>query len=37
MTIDDAMERLRSDTEARNKWVGVYIGLVAAAAPCCSA
>ena len=29
MTIDDAMERLRSDTEARNKWVGVYIGILA--------
>jgi hypothetical protein len=29
MTLDDAMERLRSDSEARNKWVGVYIGMLA--------
>jgi Domain of unknown function (DUF4337) len=29
MTIDDVMERLGSDSEARNKWVGVYIGILA--------
>jgi hypothetical protein len=27
--IDDVMERLGSDSEARNKWVGVYIGILA--------
>ena len=25
----DVMERLKSDSEARNKWVGVYIGILA--------
>jgi hypothetical protein len=29
MTMDDVMERLKSDSEARNKWVGVYIGILA--------
>ena len=29
MTMDDVMERLSSDSEARNKWVGVYIGILA--------
>jgi hypothetical protein len=29
MTIDDVMERLSSDSEARNKWIGVYIGILA--------
>jgi hypothetical protein len=28
MTID-VVERLKSDSEARNKWVGVYIGILA--------
>jgi hypothetical protein len=27
--IDDVMERLGSDSEARTKWVGVYIGILA--------
>jgi hypothetical protein len=29
MSMDDVMERLGSDSEARNKWVGVYIGILA--------
>ena len=29
MTIDAVMERMGSDSEARNKWVGVYIGILA--------
>ena len=29
MAIDAVMERLGSDSEARNKWVGVYIGILA--------
>jgi hypothetical protein len=29
MSINDAIEQLSSDSEARNKWVGVYIGVMA--------
>ncbi len=29
MSMDEVMERLSSDSEARNKWVGVYIGILA--------
>ena len=29
MTLDDVIERLSSDKEAHNKWVGVYIGVLA--------
>lgn len=29
MSINDAIEQLSSDSEARNKWVGVYIGILA--------
>jgi hypothetical protein len=36
MTMDDAMERLRSDSETRSKWVGVYIGILAVLLAVCS-
>ena len=29
MSLDDVMERLKSDSDQRNKWVGVYIGMLA--------
>jgi hypothetical protein len=29
MSMDEVMERLGSDSEARNRWVGVYIGMLA--------
>src|SRR5215475_7331507 len=29
MSMDDVIERLSSDKEERNKWVGVYIGVLA--------
>ncbi len=29
MSMDEVMERLSADSEARNKWVGVYIGILA--------
>jgi hypothetical protein len=29
MSMDDVIERLTSDKEERNKWVGVYIGVLA--------
>jgi hypothetical protein len=29
MSIDEVVERLREDKDARNKWVGVYIGVLA--------
>lgn len=29
MSLDDVVDRLKSDSEARNKWVGVYIGVLA--------
>ena len=36
MTMDDVMERLSSDSEARNKWVGVYIGILAVLLAICA-
>ena len=36
MTMDDVMERLSSDSEARNKWVGVYIGVLAVLLAICA-
>jgi len=36
MAIDEVMERLGSDSEARNKWVGVYIGILAVLLAVCS-
>ena len=36
MTMDDVMERLSSDSEARNKWVGVYIGILAVLLAVCA-
>lgn len=29
MSLDDVMDRLKSDNDQRNKWVGVYIGILA--------
>jgi hypothetical protein len=29
MSLDDAIDRLKSDTDHRNKWIGVYIGVLA--------
>ena len=29
MALDEVIERLQSDSEARNKWIGVYIGVLA--------
>jgi hypothetical protein len=29
MSMDDVMDRLKSDDDQRNKWVGVYIGILA--------
>jgi hypothetical protein len=29
MSLDDVMDRLKSDDDQRNKWVGVYIGILA--------
>jgi Domain of unknown function (DUF4337) len=29
MSLDDVVDRLKSDSDARNKWVGVYIGILA--------
>src|SRR5262245_43143851 len=29
MSMDDVIERLKSDKDERNRWVGVYIGIVA--------
>jgi hypothetical protein len=29
MSMDDVMDRLKSDSDQRNKWVGVYIGILA--------
>ena len=36
MTMDDVIERLSSDSEARNKWVGVYIGVLAVLLAICA-
>src|SRR5215467_8436318 len=29
MSLDDVIDRLQSDSDQRNKWVGVYIGVLA--------
>jgi hypothetical protein len=29
MSLDDAIERVKGDKEERNKWIGVYIGVLA--------
>jgi nitroreductase len=36
MSIDDAVDRLKGDSEERNKWVGVYIGLLAVVLAICN-
>ena len=36
MSLDDVMDRLKSDTDQRNKWVGVYIGILAVLLAVCS-
>lgn len=36
MSLDDVMDRLKSDSDARNKWVGVYIGVLAVLLAVCS-
>jgi nitroreductase len=36
MSLDDVMDRLKSDTDQRNKWVGVYIGVLAVLLAVCS-
>jgi len=36
MALDEVLERLRSDNEERNKWVGVYIGVLAVLLAICS-
>ena len=37
MSLDDAIDRLKSDSDHRNKWVGVYIGVLAVLLAVCSA
>jgi len=36
MSLEDVVERLKGDTEQRNKWVGVYIGVLAVILAICS-
>ena len=36
MSLDDVMDRLKADSDARNKWVGVYIGVLAVLLAVCS-
>jgi hypothetical protein len=36
MSLDDVMDRLKSDSDQRNKWVGVYIGVLAVLLAVCS-
>jgi Domain of unknown function (DUF4337) len=36
MSIDDAIERLRTDKDELNKWVGVYIGVLAVLLAICN-
>ena len=36
MSLDDAIDRLKSDSDHRNKWVGVYIGVLAVLLAVCS-
>src|SRR5215471_16954634 len=36
MSLDDVIDRLKSDNDQRNKWVGVYIGVLAVLLAVCS-
>jgi len=36
MSLDDAIERLKGDSDERNRWVGVYIGVLAVLLAVCS-
>jgi hypothetical protein len=36
MSLDDVVERLKGDSEERNRWVGVYIGVLAVILAICS-
>jgi Domain of unknown function (DUF4337) len=36
MSLDDVIDRLKSDNDHRNKWVGVYIGVLAVLLAICS-
>ncbi len=36
MSLDDVIDRLKSDNDHRNKWVGVYIGVLAVLLAVCS-
>ena len=36
MSMDEVIDRLRTDTDALNKWVGVYIGVLAVLLAICS-
>jgi hypothetical protein len=36
MSLDDVMDRLKADSDERNKWVGVYIGVLAVLLAVCS-
>ena len=36
MSLDDAIERLRTDKDELNKWVGVYIGVLAVLLAICN-
>jgi len=36
MSLDDAIERFRTDKDALNKWVGVYIGVLAVLLAICN-
>jgi hypothetical protein len=36
MSLDEVIERLQSNSEERNKWVGVYIGILAVLLAICS-
>jgi hypothetical protein len=36
MSLDDVIDRLKSDSDARNKWIGVYIGVLAVLLAICS-
>ena len=36
MSLDDAIERLKGDSDERNRWVGVYIGVLAVVLAICN-
>ena len=36
MSLDDVIDRLKADSDERNKWVGVYIGVLAVLLAVCS-